>query len=363
MTFHFKKPIAGLTVLLADLRTDEILAEAPASNLKFGSLLMSPQDFSFDLALGSKKANKLDLIGGTVPRQRAVYIDYEGELVYGGAVWGRSYDSEGSRLSVVGSELITFYQRQYALNNLNFDDTDQLEIARRIFSNIALRAGSNLDLEVTDNDSPIVRDRNYYFWSFKDVYQLLDQLANVSRGFEYGVDLSYDADHRPHKTLTLSYPTRGAVQVPFNLLFDFPGNLTRYYWPEDASTYANEAIAIGKGDGDKQIMAIAEDTDVIAGGVPRLSVTYSYKDISHLDTLQTHADKDLAYAEQIFKLGTFYTQVDADPVFGSYNVGDLARFKLKSDFHDIDTEMRLFGWGVDGSTGNMTITAGTQVKR
>lgn len=361
-----KPVLTDFTIIAADLVSNAIIAELPGQDLTFGSRYQSSQPFSFGVPLGDKKLQKIDVANATRPGQTCIYVDYKGKLVFGGIIWGRSYTASTGVISLTGSEILSFYDAQNIPVTLVFAGIDQFEIFRQIVASITALPGGNIGLSVQGGMSGVLRDRTYYWFDFKVVSQALIELANVIGGFDMQVLLQYDSNHSPSKTLVLGYPRIGVVGGGQTRLFDFPGNLNDYTWPEDATGFVTTMKAIGMGEGDQMLVGTASNPDLITRGFPRFDGSYSYKDVSVQATLNAHASQDLANNEHMFKAGTFNLQVDSDPEFGTYNIGDDGRFRITSDFHPapvaggagIDEILRIFGWTVNASTGEVQIEAG-----
>lgn len=362
-----KQPLSDFTILAADLLTNEVIAELPGHNLTFASRHKTSQNAGFVVPMGDQRLKKIDIANATRPGRTAIYIDYKGSLVWGGIVWARAYSASAGTLTINGSETLSFYDKQDIPVTLRFKQIDQFEIFRQIIASITALDGGDILLAIDSSLSGVLRDRTYYDFEFKNVGEALLELSNVINGFDYRIIANYNSNHEPQKTLIFGYPRLGVVGGGLTRLFDYPGCLNNYDYPEDAVDFVDDMAAIGEGEGDQMKVGRAINQDLLDQGFPHYSGSYSYKDVSVQSTLDAHAAQDLDDHEHMFKTGTFTLNVDSDPEFGTYLVGDEGRFRLTSDFHPapstggagFDKSLRIFGWSVNGSTGEVTLEAGS----
>jgi hypothetical protein len=161
----------------------------------------------------------------------------------------------------------------------------------------------------------------------------MTRLGNLIDGFDWNVVIrKHPQTSEITRTFEFFYPKRGVSAENSQLLFEYPGSVRAFDVDEDAQAGANVIHAIGAGEGIDQLVATAEVAADLAAGYPKLEETRSYGSVSLLPTLQEHADEDrdrLATPITIFEV-----TVDArtEPVLGSYDVGDWARFRLKDEF-------------------------------
>jgi hypothetical protein len=116
-------------------------------------------------------------------------------------------------------------------------------------------------------------------------------------------------------------------------VFQFPGNLVEYKFPEDATGAANKLYGLGYGANNSKILATAIDpAKITTGDWPLLEDTANYTDIGDLQLL-----KDLTLG-QLNAISYPPTTIEVvippyiDPIYTSYNIGDQVRMDIQDDY-------------------------------
>jgi hypothetical protein len=94
--------------------------------------------------------------------------------------------------------------------------------------------------------------------------------------------VQYDSGLNPVKLLKTEYPYRGKTYSesdPTALVFELPGNLVEYEYPEDGSTTANAVYGIGPGSNEGKLIATASVPSQLTAGWPFLEDTATYNDV------------------------------------------------------------------------------------
>ncbi len=118
---------------------------------------------------------------------------------------------------------------------LVYDNEDQLFIAQDLLYLAQQVAGGDIDIVIPSNTSSVNVTRVYYDYEFKDVWGAIKDLSNQQDGFDFNIDVAYDANLEPRKYAQTAYPQRGTPYVstdPAALVFEFPGNIVVYEWPD-----------------------------------------------------------------------------------------------------------------------------------
>ena len=92
--------------LLADLITNEIIAELPLTGVAFTQQLNQAGTFSGHLLLSGINSAAFNVDASTTPGRNGIYVDRDGVLVWGGVIWGRSYKSTEQILTLQAREFI-----------------------------------------------------------------------------------------------------------------------------------------------------------------------------------------------------------------------------------------------------------------
>jgi hypothetical protein len=98
---------------LCDLVTDEVLVEAPFSNVTYGRSIREAGAFSGDIPITPDTYN-LNLYANTLPGRTALYIVRNGVCIWGGIIWSRAYDIVNKILNVNANEFTSYLYHRVA---------------------------------------------------------------------------------------------------------------------------------------------------------------------------------------------------------------------------------------------------------
>lgn len=320
--------------LLADLVTNDILAELPLTNVQFSQVLNTAGSFTGSILGSDARELPYDFPNTTIPTRTAIYVDRDGVLVWGGIIWTRTWDSESQHYTFSAREFPSYFERRRITTTQVFTATDQLVVAQTLITDAQNVTGGDIGIVVGSETSPILVDRVYFDYEFKDVWQAIKDLSNQQDGFDFNIDVAYVSGD-PTKFLRLDYPARGRTFTysdPAALVFDFPGNLVMYEYPEDGSVTANKMYGIGPNSNEAMIRAVATaPTNQIAAGFPLLEDTTTYNDqydptLLYQQTLGEVTAKQLPVVTMKIVIPAY-----VPPVLGSYKTGDQCLVRITDD--------------------------------
>lgn len=348
----------GYTYLTADLRTNQIIGELPLTAVEFDTVLNGIGTFAGTLNLGDARVVNSDPLNVSLPARTALYVDRDGVLVWGGIIWYREKPLGGATVQTVirAEEFGSYYLRKRRIqHDLNFSQVEQLEIARDLFryasgAPMLVADGTPTfvipggDIGLTYGNEPasgILRDRSYAANENKPIWEALSQLGFVVDGFDFMIDVSW-VGTVPTKTLRLGYPRLGRTVAKSGWLFELPGNMTDYSYPEDGYQIATNIALTGVGVDQTQISSSASDQALIDGGYPALS-DFESTDLSVQANLDGRAKALIASRAKPLAMPTLVVRADRDPVLGSYDIGDDTRVRITDDRYPntLDTYFRL----------------------
>lgn len=312
--------------LLADLRTNAILAELPFTGVRFTQLLNNAGTFSGRLQISDLRETGYDIQGVTIPSRTAIYVDRDGVLVWGGVIWLRTYDSNTQSINVSAREFMSYFERRRISATTVFQNVDQLNIARSLINTAQSVTGGNIGITQSSNTSGVNVTRVYFDYELKDLFSAIKDLSNANDGFDFAVDVFYDSTGTPIKRLNYGYPQRGRTYIasdPDALVFELPGNLVDYEWPDDGAVTANKLYGIGPQSNEAKIIATAiAPADTVAAGYPLLEDSTTYND-QYDPTLLYQQTLSEVTARQ-YPVVTIKVTIPAyvSPVLGSYITGD-----------------------------------------
>lgn len=318
--------MAKYRFLACDLMSNSVLAELPLKGASFRTQLNSPGDFSAEFPLGDPAMDHIDLISATDPGRVALYVDRDRVLVWGGIIWTRD------RGKIAGNEFGSYFTQHREIRDVKvYSGQDSIAVARDLITYAQAKPGGNIGVIVGAETSGILTDAYYYPWQVVKVGQAIMDLSAQDPGFDWAIDVAYDSTGVPTKTF---HPAarRGRRFTETGLVFEFPGTIASYDYPEDGSKMANSVTAQGQGAEANMLTSTAADTSLLDGGYPLLEVTNSYSQEIVPANVTKHAAADLK-AFRLPVLGmTTTVRAGRDPVLGSYVCGDEARVRITDEW-------------------------------
>ena len=321
--------------LFVDLLSNTIIGELPLTGVSFTQQLNQPGTFQGHLLLSGINADKYNVELSTIPAHCGLYVDRDGILVWGGVIWGRSYNSTSQILTFSAQEWISYFDHRRVTQDVQFTKIDQLVIATNLIEDAhgeqygTINVGYNSEGQTT---SGILVNRTYYNYELKSVFQAIQDLSRQGDGFDFHIDVAYDIAGLPQKYFNTYYPRSGAAYVfgdPNVPMFTFPaGNMVEYEYPEDGSVVANTVYALGAGSNEGKQIAVGQDITRLTAGWALLEQTANYADITDQTVLQQLANAEAlatSYPPVVLKV---VVPAYVDPVYGTYEVGDDARIVI-----------------------------------
>ena len=322
--------------LFADLLTKEIIAELPLTGVSFTQQLNQSGTLNGHVLLSALNSAEFNVNASTIPGRSAIYVDRNGDLIWGGIIWNRTYNSAEQVLSLTAREFESYFERRRISTTDTFTNTDQLVIARTLIDDAQLVPSGDIGVITGSETSGVLIDRVYYDYELKNVYQAIQDLSRADDGFDFLIDVSYDPiTDEPIKTLVLGYPRTGVIydlNDPEALVFIFPaGNIVEYEYPEDASIAANTIFALGAGSNEGKLISIAQDTTKITEGWAVLEDVANYSDVTDpvlLDELSLGQVLAVSFPPTTIKI---VVPAYIPPTLNDYNIGDDARLIITDE--------------------------------
>jgi len=351
--------------LIADLLTNEIIAEIPFTGVSFTQQLNQAGTFTGHILLSGINTYEYNVDAATQPSRNALYVDRNGTLVWGGIIWNRTYSSQGQVLQITAREFESYFEKRLISTTTSYNNTDQLVIVRNLINQAQAVASGNIGVIVGTQTSGVLIDRVYYAYELKQVYQAIQDLSRQDDGFDFNISVDYaPVTNIPLKTLVLGYPRTGHVNTGVGDLdtpvFNLPaGNIVEYEYPEDGSIAVNTLYVIGAGSNEGKLTSLAQDSTSIIDGFPVLEGQANYSDITDqavLNELSLGQVLALATPPPIIKI---VVPAYIDPQFGTYEIGDDARLIITDPRfpQGFDRIYRIVGFNVEpGEDGPERVT-------
>lgn len=323
----------GYTAFTTDLRTNNVLADISMSQVRFTDVLNEPGDLSGAFFNGDSDIPMELLRSATRPARTALWVDFDGELAWGGIIWKRKYDRATGKVSLECSDFLSFFARARIAESIRFEQVDQFEIVRSLIREYQNRPGGNIGIDLGSGGSGVLRDRTYEGTEKKQILEAIQQLGNVNDGFDFAIKARYRPDGTPGKYLHLSHPTSGRTRQNTDLVLDFPGNVSDYTLPEEGDRMITTVYARGEGSGTAAPSVTVTNNNLILAGYPRLEDEIAFSSVSELATLDGHARSTLAgysapVSLPVFKIpaGGVMRHVDGVPVHATEDIPSVTRY-------------------------------------
>jgi hypothetical protein len=334
--------MAQYRYLFADLRTNNILAELPITNVNFTNTLNASGTLSANILLSGASAAKQNVQAATIPARTAIYVDRDGVLVWGGIIWSREYNSSSQQMSITAQTFDSYFNRRRITQTKVFLNTDQFTIAQYLVTTAQSTVGGNIGVIVPTTTSGRTVSRTYYNYEQKTVLAALQDLSkagaanNTLPGFDFSFDVAYNGAGFPTKTFNLRYPRAGTTYSAANAsapVLQFPaGNILEYNYLEDGSLTANYVYISGGGSNEGKLLNGVSNTSLItASGWPMLEDNYNYGDMVSSAQLTNLGQGHLAAIQSPPVTLTVTVPPYVSPILGSYVIGDDFRIMITDE--------------------------------
>lgn len=347
-----------------------IISELPFTGVNFTQQLNSIGSFQGHVLLSGFNTNNQNVYDGTIPGKTILWVLYSDPVtlasvpVWSGVIWAREYDSSSQTLSINAQEMMSLYNRRRISTTKDYGNTfyDPMYIAYELMKYAEALPHGKTGLTYNTNSSAYATKKLYEGYELKSVYQAIKDLAANYFDFKIAPLVSGgDLINRFYlgDPLGVTYSASDLLASVFQL----PGNLIEYKFPEDASSAANKLYGLGYGANNSKILATAIDpSKITTGDWPLLEDTANYTDIGDLQLL-----KDLTLG-QLNAVSYPPTTVEVvippyvDPIFTSYNIGDQVQLRITDDYFPSTVDpyyetMRIIAISVDpGENGPSRVT-------
>ena len=342
-----------------------IISELPMTGVNYSSQLNSVGTFQGHVLLSGLNTQNAGIYDGTIPAKTILWVLYTDPItfvttpVWSGVIWAREYDSASQTLGISAQEFISVYNRRRISTTQTYSSfTDPAVIARQLLQYTEALSHGKTGLKYNNATTAYSTKNVYEGYQLKSVYQAIKDLA--ARFFDFKIAPYFE-------------PTKGYLYNEFQVgvgtnynaayspIFQFPGNVVEYKFPEDGSSAVNKLYGLGYGDNTSAIRATATDPALIGtnGTWPLLEDSASYTDIPDTQLL---ADLTLGQLNATSYPPTTVEIVIPpyiDPYYTSYAVGDEARVNIQDDFFPggLNTILRIVAITVNpGETGPSRVT-------
>ncbi|RSN12797.1 hypothetical protein DMB42_11505 [Nonomuraea sp. WAC 01424] len=338
-----------------DLRTDNFICTLDPDDVSYSRLIGEPG--SFQASIDVTNRDIADQVAKVVPRWvmhdsepdslstgpgRTVCHVYRNGIIWGSyAIWKAIVSSDGRgaiKVSLTGASLESYLNAVEIRDDLTYEATDQLEIARQLIDEMQALGNASIGLTSQSGTSGVNRDRTYLAGETATFGQRLRELADVDDGFEWLIHTEDPGVGARTKLVKLGYPKLGTNA---DHVFSQPGNVTG--WSQDidglrgATSYRarGESISSDASTASTPLMSDPQNaTAHLAAGWPRIDKTIDYSTVKEVDTLNAYAARWAAERPGAVRVHQVSVRLD-DTEWTPANLGDYARVMLVNDWWPI----------------------------
>lgn len=329
--------------LFCDLLTDQRITELDLQPGPFDRRIIEPGSWSASYTITSSEA--AERVQQLTEGRTIVHILRGGELWGSYLVWTmtpRLDQRGGLTVDMQGATLESAFDHGILDVDLDFEGTDQLEIARALVADFQYYDARNLGILVDDSLSGVYRDRHYPASGTDSYGKLLANLANVDNGFEWMVRtfIAPSTGDRLRQYIS-GYPTLG--QAGTTHVFTYPGNVLSWQETRDATQGGTRFWT--RGDSPEQDLTDEAEPllsnkyraqPLLDRGWPLWDVVEDHQGVTELDTLNAYARRLLASRAGSIRIFELTVRLDDNTSFSPNQLGDDARVILHDLWHPLD---------------------------
>jgi hypothetical protein len=305
---------------------DEFSLNSVSASAKMNSWGTLRGSFGFDQ---SGKYNT-DLADATVPGLCYVALERDDIPVWFGIVWSRSYQSQAKVAAMTARSLEAYPEKRRIERSMDFENMDTGAIFLALWQDLMTDGCFPLILPASLTTGNL-RTMTIKGTDRKTYADVMSQIADAEDGFDWTIVTTKDASGGYVHTL-LAGATLGATDAG-NLSFEYPGNIINYYETASMSNAGTRITIIGSNQEEDSIISSYEHTDMTDGLWIPYDVLVSRLDVPDQPTLDQLAMVVGPLRRPPMNIDKAFVRGDADPEFGTYNLGDACRLIIKDPLH------------------------------
>ena len=382
--------MADYRYLFTNLLTNSVIAELPLTNVTWGQALNEAGSFQGQMLLSDSRiqqtlgtfsaSNTFTLDNVTTPSKTGVYVERDGQIVWGGIIWSRQYDSSSQTLSIGAREFESYLtRRRFSETKVWATGTDQFTIVQYLLDAMNAAPYGNIGISTAGiglSGQGIANVLAVFDYEKRSIF---DTILDLSRqqspyGFDFAIVCGYDSVKNITRTFNAYYPRKGVgVTANFNQpMLEFPSVMVSYSYPEDGNSLVNQLFGFGPGNNEGQWISSAQSGSSLGAGYPLLEDVQSYTQIPDprmVDALT--AGQVAARSVPVTVLSARWipttdsvTGTPVAPNIGDFQTGDFFRIRITDDRfpNTLETDLRLSKFDVSvGDNGSAEAITGSFV--
>lgn len=328
-----------------DLTTGTLLDELPGLYGVYLSANMSaPGDWTGTIRMDNDYRTPTEVLEATMPGRTLVWVERDNEVIWGGIVWSRTYQSDGRTMQLQARSFDSYLGKDNNETDLAITDY-KVNIVREMFRR-SMETGTGAPFLLTiPSAAGSDGDSTYTKTIVGNEYTPYDDVVKemVRGGVEYRILYAKDTgtNVRNARLEIGRWDKPGfGLGVPYSvgatrLLFQYPGDISKYWWPESVADTANKLYGIGKANEASTPRAILTNTASMGSGYPRLGKRYTYSQVETTTMLTAllGSIRDAVAPPQInptFEL--LLSSATEDAAFGNWRLGDYFDYAIDDPY-------------------------------
>jgi len=330
--------MANLRYYTVDLLSFAEMVELPLYGVQMDKALSAAGNFTGTYVLGSGHGVDQNLLDGTIPGQHAMYVEREGDIIWAGPIWSRTWQSSSKTIQLSAQTYESLYDHVVLTADFVKIGVEQVVILGDLFDAVQAQTNNhffNSKATIVSTATPrdiVLPASEYHFAS-----EVLQSLTGLPDGLDYVVNHTVNTQPRIFNIFKSDTTGDGSA-----LELSFPGGLSNYWFTENAARGAVKSAVSGAG---------ISRTATIAGGVgsrPAFWLTEQMQGNVDAATIQSRANKlvQMPFPAPTFEMNEM-EGTEWDSEFGwdriglnfTVNVGSDDRFPSGKTF-----QSRLMGW-------------------
>jgi hypothetical protein len=323
--------VANIKYVFSDFRTSTILYELPMRGVRLTTKLNDWGSFNGTFSLDMTGHQNIDLVNCTLPGKSCLTVERDDRPIWDGIVWGRTYHSQAKAIQLTARTREAYLEKVDVPVDFSRTDYEQRNIVRDLFLLLQTSSNTNFNLTIPSAFSDVVlKSLEILATDKKNFLQAISAITDGDNGFDWTIATSKSGSGYI-RTLRIGYPTLGSVTA--GITFDYPGNITEYYKSETMTPAGTHIFVLGAGEGSLMPVGTYVHTDMIANGWMEYDVNVARKDLTEQAQVDDFASRLGVVRRPPFTTLKAFVKADKDPVFGSYNLGDLVQVAIIDPRH------------------------------
>lgn len=323
--------MADFRYIFGSLRGEAVIEEIPLYGVNMNMEMNVGGDFQGTFQLDMTGKDNATLLSACIPGRTWVACERNGVCIWHGFVWSRVYSAQSKSIQLFAQSFEKYPEKRRVMQSLTYNNLEQRNIFIDLWRlmmgdngsdvNVILPAMLSFPTIVSKTLTMLVTDNKMYS-------EVMTALADAANGFDWYINVVKSGTYY-QKNLLIGYPNLGAAVSPSSVAFDYPGNITQYYFTEAMADAGTDVFVVGSGEGSTQILGFQEDTALINSGMARWDAIVSRTDVEDQATINQLAIQELDKRRAPMPVIKLQVKSNLTPEFGTYNLGDTCSIYIK----------------------------------